>query len=190
MGSVVSSPSAAAASAAAAPAPAPNDAVPYIAEDALPATMRAVTFPRYGSVDIDADDHWPSVLQIEDVPLPEVGDKQVLVQVAAAGANASDCRHFLGGFSTIGALPAPPTTLGSDVAGVVVRVGSGCTRLRVGDRVFGALSDKNHLAFAEFVAEDEARFALKPDAVSFADAAVLATSGATMLSALETAGVK
>jgi NADPH:quinone reductase-like Zn-dependent oxidoreductase len=70
---------------------------------------------------------------------------------------------------------------GTDVAGVVVEVGPAVSRFRPGDEVFGdsqrGLSWRNAGAFAEYVAAPESGLALKPDGVSFAEAAAVSTNG-------------
>jgi propanol-preferring alcohol dehydrogenase len=71
-------------------------------------------------------------LELFDVPMPVVGDRDVLVRVKAAGICHSDV-HYRAGTSPVRPLPM---TLGHEVAGVVEDVGRGAAgRLRAGDRV-------------------------------------------------------
>ncbi len=70
-------------------------------------------------------------LQMQDVPLPTVGDTDVLVRVRAAGICHSDV-HYRAGTSPVGLLPQ---TLGHEIAGVVEEVGARVTDVAVGDRV-------------------------------------------------------
>jgi 2-desacetyl-2-hydroxyethyl bacteriochlorophyllide A dehydrogenase len=70
-------------------------------------------------------------LQLRDVPTPEVGSMDVLVQVKAAGICHSDA-HYRSGLSPVEPLPM---TLGHEVAGVVAEVGTAVSRLKPGDRV-------------------------------------------------------
>jgi D-arabinose 1-dehydrogenase-like Zn-dependent alcohol dehydrogenase len=71
-------------------------------------------------------------LEILDVPVPAVGDRDVLVKVKAAGICHSDV-HYRAGTSAVRPLPM---TLGHEVAGVVEQVGRGAAgRLKAGDRV-------------------------------------------------------
>ena len=93
--------------------------------------MKAVVHDRYGL---------PDVLRVEDVPIPSPGPKQVLVRIAATSINLSDWEGLRGipGYARIGGLRAPRRrTLGSDIAGRVEEVGSGVSRFRPGDEVYG-----------------------------------------------------
>lgn len=70
-------------------------------------------------------------LEVQDVPIPAVGEKGILVQVKAAGICHSDV-HYWAGNSPVGPLPQ---TLGHEVAGVVEEVGAKVRDVQVGDRV-------------------------------------------------------
>lgn len=70
-------------------------------------------------------------LELQEVPLPAVGPRDVLVRVKAAGICHSDA-HYRAGTSKVAPLPL---TLGHEVAGVVEEVGAEVTRFRNGDRV-------------------------------------------------------
>ena len=60
-------------------------------------------------------------LQEQEIPIPSVGDQDVLVRVEAAGICHSDV-HYRAGKSPVGVLPQ---TLGHEVAGVIEKVGTG-----------------------------------------------------------------
>lgn len=70
-------------------------------------------------------------LELQEAPVPEIGDRDVLVGVEAAGICHSDV-HYRAGASPVGPLPI---TLGHEVAGVVEEVGSQVTNAEPGDRV-------------------------------------------------------
>ena len=70
-------------------------------------------------------------LQLQEIPIPEIGTKDVLVRVHAAGICHSDA-HYRAGRSGMGFLPI---TLGHEVAGVIEEIGSEVTNVKVGDRV-------------------------------------------------------
>jgi 2-desacetyl-2-hydroxyethyl bacteriochlorophyllide A dehydrogenase len=70
-------------------------------------------------------------LEERQIPVPEIGDWDVLVRVKAAGICHSDV-HYRAGISPVGPLPITP---GHEVAGVVEDVGSQVTNVGVGDRV-------------------------------------------------------
>src|SRR4029434_164436 len=94
--------------------------------------MKAIRFDRYGDTD---------VLELRDVPVPVVGDDDVLVRVRAAAVNPLDY-HFLHGtpylVRAMAGLSRPKVTgLGADMAGVVEAVGRNVTAFRTGDEGFG-----------------------------------------------------
>jgi NADPH2:quinone reductase len=85
--------------------------------------VKAVRFHAYGG---------PEVLRWEDAPDPEVRPTEVLVRVEAAGVNFADLMRRQGHYTVRDPLPA---TLGTEAAGVVVRVGEQVRGLAPGDRV-------------------------------------------------------
>ncbi|MEQ1903847.1 MAG: NADPH:quinone reductase [Pirellulaceae bacterium] len=75
----------------------------------------------------------PEVIQVGELPDPEIGAEDVLIASEFAAVNPIDC------YLRSGAAPAPlkmPFVLGCDLAGVVERVGANVVDLRVGDRVW------------------------------------------------------
>ena len=136
--------------------------------------MRAVVYDRYGSTD---------VLRVVDVPVPAPGAGQVRVRIAATSVNRSDWETLRGSplYARIGGLRAPRVrTLGSDIAGSVDAVGSGVTRLRIGDEVYG---DNLRLmgGFAEYAIAAESALAHKPPGLTFAEASTIPQAGAIAL---------
>ena len=136
----------------------------------------------------------PDVLHLEDVPLPTVGDGDVLVRVQAASANAGDW-HLLRGtplpFRLIAGLRTPKfKIIGNDIAGSVEAVGRNVTGFRPGDEVFGELSRCGFGAYAEFAAAPEKALALKPANLSFEEAAAIPTAGCTALQGLRQGRIK
>jgi 2-desacetyl-2-hydroxyethyl bacteriochlorophyllide A dehydrogenase len=69
-------------------------------------------------------------LEMQDVPIPPVGSRDVLVRIKAAGICHSDV-HYRAGVSPVNF----PLTLGHEVAGVVEQVGPQVSNVQVGDRV-------------------------------------------------------
>lgn len=143
-------------------------------------TMLAVLQDKYGSAD---------VLHVGQAPRPEIGDDEILVHVRAAGVHIGDW-HLMTGLPYLMRVMgfgfrAPKARIrGSDVAGVVVAVGSEVTRFRAGDEVFGTCKG----SFAEFATTPADRLVLKPSNLTFEQAAGLATSGCTALHAFRAAG--
>jgi L-iditol 2-dehydrogenase len=69
------------------------------------------------------------VVRLEEVPVPEVGEREVLIKVAACGICGTDIKKIFLGYVE------PPQILGHEIAGRVVAVGSGVTKWKLGDRV-------------------------------------------------------
>jgi NADPH:quinone reductase-like Zn-dependent oxidoreductase len=142
--------------------------------------MKAVVYTRYGS---------PDVLQLKEMPKPALKDDGVLVKVHAAAANPADW-HLMRGTPFFvrfeAGFPRPKNpVLGVDIAGRVEAVGSGVTRFRPGDDVFGGISPGG---FAEYAAIPEDSLALKPAALSFEEAAAVPGVGFTALQGLRDHG--
>lgn len=70
-------------------------------------------------------------LQMQEIPVPEIGERDVLVKVKAAGVCHSDA-HYRAGISPVRPVPL---TLGHEVAGIVEKVGGQVSSVKVGDRV-------------------------------------------------------
>ena len=144
---------------------------------AVPATMRAATYDRYGRPE--------EVLRVTEVPVPEIGPADVLVEVRSASVNALDW-HFTTGLPMF-ARPAlglrrPHRTIpGADVAGVVVAVGGDVTRHRVGDEVFGEV---NGGGFAQYVAAPADWMVAKPANLTFEEASTIGVAAETALQGL------
>ena len=125
---------------------------------------------------------------MEEEERPAPGEKEVLVQVRAAGVNPLDW-HFMRGLPYLirlmtGVARPKDTRFGVDVAGEVEGVGSGVTELRVGDAVFGTCRG----AFAEYACGAESGFVRKPENVTFEEAAAVPIAGLTALQSLRDKG--
>jgi NADPH2:quinone reductase len=79
----------------------------------------------------------PEVLKVVEGDDPRPGPSEVRVRVLAAGVSFTDAQLRAGTYIPGG--PKPPFTPGYELVGVVEELGSGCSRLRVGDRI-GALT--------------------------------------------------
>ncbi|MFI5706589.1 NADP-dependent oxidoreductase [Kribbella sp. NPDC051620] len=118
-----------------------------------------------------------------EVPEPVVGERDVLVQVRAAGLNQLDEKIRAGEFRRI--LPYRlPQILGNDVAGTVIGVGAQVREFAVGDEVYARPGKDRIGTFAERIAIAEADLALKPATVGFEEAASLPLVALTAWQAL------
>lgn len=120
----------------------------------------------------------PSEMQYAEVPDPMPGPGQVLIDVKAIGCNFPDILIVQGKYQMKPPLPFSP---GHEVAGVVLAVGTGVTRVTPGQRVF-AMIDLG--AYAERAVSDNARVFAIPDGMSFEEAAAFALVNQTSYSAL------
>lgn len=126
-------------------------------------------------------------LQAAEFAEPTVGDHDVLVQVRTAGLNQLDEKIRSGEFKQI--LPYRlPLTLGHDVAGTVVRVGSKVRGFAVGDEVYARPGKDQIGTFAERVAVDERDLALAPTSVTVEEAGSLPLVALTAWQALVVKG--
>jgi NADPH:quinone reductase-like Zn-dependent oxidoreductase len=137
--------------------------------------MRALVLKRYSK---------PDQVAFVDTPRPVPKPDEILVQVHAAGLNPIDNMIPKGTFKPILRLQLP-ATLGSDLAGVVVEVGSRVTRFKAGDAVFASVFDLGTGALAEFALVPESAAALKPANLDFVQAASIPMVGLTSWQALK-----
>jgi NADPH:quinone reductase-like Zn-dependent oxidoreductase len=142
--------------------------------------MKAFLIERYGK----------NAGRIGEISEPSVGVHDVLVQVHASSVNMLDSKIRTGEFKLL--LPYSfPLTLGNDLAGVVVRVGSGVKRFKPGDEVYARPPEERIGTFAEMIAVDENALAFKPVNISMAEAASIPLVALTAWQVLvETAHVK
>jgi NADPH:quinone reductase-like Zn-dependent oxidoreductase len=135
--------------------------------------MKAVYIEKHGG---------PEVLKYGELPDPTPKPDEVVVDVVAASVNGADWKVRAGESHRQSQFPY---TLGRDFSGVVSAVGEGVQDLRVGDAVFGVLELGRDGAYAEKIAIKAAIVAKKPDRVSHSEAAALALTGLTAMSAIE-----
>ena len=143
--------------------------------------MKAIVYTKYGP---------PDVLQFREVEKPVPKDNEILIKVRAASANAYDWRHlradpFLIRFMGAGLLKPKHKILGADISGEVEAAGRDIKQFKPGDEVFG---DGGYGGFAEYVCVAEARFVLKPAALTFEDAAAAPMAALTALQGLRDLG--
>lgn len=139
--------------------------------------MKAIVQEKYGS---------PDDLELREVAKPAVGDDEVLVRVRAASVHP-DVWHVVSGrpyvLRLMGAGFSKPRNPipGTDMAGIVESVGRSVTQFRQGDEVFGETIGghqwTNGGAFSEYVSVRQDWLALKPDNITFEQAASVPTSG-------------
>ena len=134
--------------------------------------MKAFILDHYGSNE---------VVRAGEMPDPNCGRNDVLVQIHAASVNPVDFKIRDGKLKLILRYRLP-FILGSDLAGVVVRAGSGVRRFKPGDEVYARPHGIG--AFAEFISIKEDAVAIKPKQLTMEEAASIPLVGLTAWQAL------
>jgi zinc-binding alcohol dehydrogenase family protein len=135
-------------------------------------TVRAVAFTET----LPVDD--PGSLVDVDVPRPEVGPRDLLVEVHAVSVNPVDTKIRSGAID-LGHEPGEPSVLGFDASGVVLEVGAETSLFAPGDEVFYSGSLARPGSNAELHAVDERVVGPKPETLSHAEAAALPLTAIT-----------
>ena len=140
--------------------------------------MKAVRFDNYGGID---------VLRVADVPIPEPAQGEVLVKVKAASINPGEAKIREGLMHA--RWPATfPSGEGSDLAGIVTKLGIGVVKVAGGDEVVG-FSDRR-ASHAEYVIVPEQNLTRKPANVSWEVAGALPIAGSTAYAAVRAVSLK
>lgn len=139
-------------------------------------TMQAIRVHQYGG---------PEQLKLEEVPRPEPQAGEVLIRVYAAGVLPAEWKMREGFFKNIFPVSFPYIP-GSAMAGVVAEIGPGVTSFEKGRAVFGRTTNGAYAEYTTTAVEPPALapqtfslLALKPDTLSFAEAATI-SGGATI----------
>lgn len=146
--------------------------------------MKAIVYDQYGSSD---------VLNLTEVDKPIPADNQVLVKIEAASLNYGNVvllrgKPFLARFAF--GLRKPKYSIpGGDIAGRVEAVGKNVTQFQPGQHVFGDLSGCGWGGFAEYVSVPESALAVKPENITFEEAAAVPMAGVTALQGLRDKGM-
>lgn len=130
--------------------------------------MKAIVIEQYGGAE---------ELIEKELPKPVIKDNQVLIEMYATSINPIDWK-VREGYMKEGMTFDFPLILGWDAAGVVSEVGENVTKFKVGDEVFARPAMENG-TYSEYVAVDEDLVALKPQNVSFEEAASVPLAGLT-----------
>ena len=147
--------------------------------DQLPKTMRAAALDRFGG---------PEMLTLHILPVPEIGDDEVLIALVAAGVGSWDADMREGWWPEDVPRPPLPLVLGTDGAGLVAAAGSGVDRLKVGDRAYAySFANPKGGFYAEYVAVAAARAAHPPALLDLSQAGAIATTGLTALQGVDDA---
>jgi len=145
--------------------------------------MKAIVYEKYGP---------PNVLQLREIEKPVPKENKVLIRIRAASVTFGDLaavkgEPFMVRF-TLGLRVPKFKTPGKDVAGEVEAVGSNVKEFKVGDAVFGDLSECGWGAFAEYVSVPENAIVHKPANSPYEEAAAVPESAVVALQGLRELG--
>lgn len=143
--------------------------------------MKAAVYTEYGS---------PDVLQIREVAKPVPADDEVLIRIHAVSINGSDREGLVGSplYARIPGIRKPQhPILGSDIAGQVEMVGRNHTEFEPGQEVFGEIPGY-HGGFAEYVCTHGKTLMLKPEGMTYEEAAAIPQGGAIALQGIQVQG--
>jgi len=135
--------------------------------------MKAIVYTKYGP---------PDVLHLKEVEKPVPKDDEVLIKIHAASINSWDWDILTGKpfeYRFFSGLFKPKSTKihGCDIAGQIVAAGKKAKHFKLGDEVFGDLSEGGWGAFAEYTCACENKLTLKPSSMTFEEAACLSHGG-------------
>lgn len=130
--------------------------------------MKAMIIEKYGKIP----------LKLADMPVPTIGENDVLAEIVAASINPVDFKIRDGKVRMLKKFNMP-LILGNDFSGVVKQVGKGVTKFKAGDQIYGRATKDRIGTFAEYIAIDENAIAMKPKNLSFEEAASIPLVGLT-----------
>jgi len=140
--------------------------------------MKAVVYEEYGS---------PDVLHLTELPKPVPKDNEVLVKIHATAVTAVDT-GYRGTFGERNRGKTHQRRLGYYLAGEIEEAGENVRRFKVGDKVYGGDVFSSG-AYAEYkCVREKAILAIKPDNISYEEAAAITYGGLTALPFLRGTG--
>ena len=137
--------------------------------------MKAIQITNFGGTD---------VLNLAEIPEPNVTANEVLVDVYAASINPADSKTRQGLYSNDRNFTFP-YVLGRDFSGVIHACGKNVNAFIPGDEVFGVLPAGQEGTYLEKLTIDASLIAIKPDKLEHNQAAAIALTGLTALVAIE-----
>jgi len=143
--------------------------------------MKAMVYNEYGLSD---------VLTLKDINQPIPKDDEVIIKIHAVSINDWDWgllkgKPFVNRMMAGIIKPSKNKILGSDIAGIIVGTGKNVSLFKQGDKVFGDLSACGFGGFAEYVCAPCQALTLKPEGMSFEQAAAIPQAAVLALQAVQ-----
>jgi len=121
----------------------------------------------------------PEVMKLEETARPKPASDEVLVKTYASGVNIVDCGIRRGGNDILRPFLKLPLTLGWDAAGIIEEVGAEVTSFQKGDKVYGIPNFPGDGSYAEYFVAKATSVAIKPQNLTFTEAAGIPLAGTT-----------
>lgn len=115
---------------------------------------------------------------INDIPIPEPNENEILIQVKAAAVNPLELLLATGSVRLIQDYKMP-LTLGNECSGIVAKIGANVKDFQTGNHVYTRLPLQKIGAFAEYITVDQDAVALMPSGYDFISAAAIPLTGLT-----------
>ena len=144
----------------------------------IPETMQAAAIDRFGGAE---------TITVQELPVPQVGPDEVLIQVEAAGVSVWDVDEREGRFTGMFGEATFPYVLGWDGAGTIAAVGENVSRLKVGDRVYAATLPKHRGGgfYSQYAAVEAENVWPVPAKLTLEQAGVMGWDGLTAFTGLD-----
>jgi NADPH:quinone reductase-like Zn-dependent oxidoreductase len=135
--------------------------------------MKTIIYRKYGNED---------VLEMVEMPIPNIKNNEVLINVKAISLNPHDISARNGEYKLFMNRKFPKI-MGIDFSGIITAIGDEVKNFKVGDEVFGYEPSLNKGTASEYITVSEKFLAIKPKIVNFEEASIL---GCVYLCALQT----
>jgi len=112
-------------------------------------------------------------IEIRNIPIPKIKQNEVLIKIKAIGVNPVDWKGLESGEF------GDSYILGTDISGVIEKIGSETTKFKIGDAIIGSLDWNKQGAYSEFVASEEKFLTTKPKNLTFQEAAAISMASLT-----------
>ena len=132
--------------------------------------MKAIRIHEFGG---------PEVMKLDETARPKPASDEVMVKTYASGINIVDCGIRRGGNDILRPYLKLPLTLGWDAAGIIEEVGAEVTGFQKGDKVYGVPNFPGDGSYAEYFVAKATSVAIKPQNLTFTEAAGVPLAGTT-----------